>query len=410
MIPTDGRLCILGALLVLIIALAWWWARRGQQMSSGPHAYGLDFSWGRPSVSSILSGGYTFVCRYHSWDESSGKNLTAAEADQYLSAGIAVVSNWEYDTGAPKEGYWRGYADACEALWQRDECGGGATDPIYFSVDFDMQDHEYPAVADYFRGVNDVMGYGLANPAALTGVYGGYRSVRRLMDDRLVTYGWQTFAWSYGNWDPRAHLRQVEVNTTVGGAAVDINEAWAINYGAWGQSGPPTPRGDGTVILTCPDDADRLDLLYVGPNGEVWHRWYHEGGMASLWTGDGSAENIGGSIVPGTLSACWLPDASGINVVGLGAPDTEDTPVGCGSYWGYTLYRSGAKTGWGSLEGVHGMYPSTRPPPVGRRAPHRARPSDRVALLVAIAASLLLLGLVAMAVSAVTHYPPLPTP
>ena len=113
----------------------------------------------------------------------------------------------------------------------------------------------------------------------------------------------------------------------------------------------------GTVILNCPTDPDRLDLFYVGPNGQVWHRWYTSGGMNALWTGKGSAENLSGRIIVGTLSASWNPDGSAINIVGLGDVDDAPAPSGCGQYWGYELGRQGAKSGWGSLTNVYGQRP-----------------------------------------------------
>lgn len=115
--------------------------------------------------------------------------------------------------------------------------------------------------------------------------------------------------------------------------------------------------GDGTVILSCPTDPGRLDLFYVGPAGEVWHRWYTSGGMASVWSGKGAAENLGGRITVGTLSAAWKPDGSVINIVGLGDVDDAPAPAGCDQYWGYELGRQGARSGWGSLTNVYGQRP-----------------------------------------------------
>ena len=116
-------------------------------------------------------------------------------------------------------------------------------------------------------------------------------------------------------------------------------------------------EGSGTVILTCPTDPERLDLFYVGPAGEVWHRWYTSGGMNSLWTGRGSAENLHGAITVGTLSAAWKADGSVINIVGLGKVDNAPAPADCDQYWGYELGRQGQKSGWGSLTNVYGQRP-----------------------------------------------------
>lgn len=115
-------------------------------------------------------------------------------------------------------------------------------------------------------------------------------------------------------------------------------------------------EGDGAVILNDPKTPGRVDLFYVGPTGEVWHRWY-PGGMNQMWTGGGSKENLGGCVFPGTLSASWLPDGSTVNIVGLGAPEDAATPSGCGQYWGYQLGRQGVKSGWGSMPGVYGAFP-----------------------------------------------------
>lgn len=114
--------------------------------------------------------------------------------------------------------------------------------------------------------------------------------------------------------------------------------------------------GESAVILNDPRNPGRLDLLYVGSDGSVLHRWYPNG-MTQMWSGGGGVENIEGGVYPGTLSASWLPDGTAINVVGLGAPDEPACPIGCGQYWGYQIGRSGAKSGWGSLAGVYGAIP-----------------------------------------------------
>ena len=51
--------------------------------------------------------------------------------------------------------------------------------------------------------------------------------------------GWQTYAWSYGQWDARAQLRQVLNSVSVGGSVgcCDKDVAVAADYGQW-HSGP----------------------------------------------------------------------------------------------------------------------------------------------------------------------------
>lgn len=392
-------------------------------VSSSPVAYGLDFSWGRPSAESILNAGYTFVLRYLSWS-TTGKNLTADEARYYQAYGIGIGSNWEYYADAPKNGYPQGVSDATEGARQHTACGGGEWDPIYFSVDYDAQvgtkstmqlftkrgwgrllpwwlillldggwrtrhsslwstGPDWPAVSEYFRGVSEVVGLDR------TGAYGSYQVIRQLFNEGKILFGWQTYAWSYGAWDPRAQLRQVQNGITVGGADVDRNESWSDNAGLWGQNQPPRRHsiGDGAVLLNCPFDETRQDLFYVGPNNEVWHSWW-AGGMPAMWAGSGASENLGGRIVQGTLTAQWTPDGSAVMVAGLGSA-TEGAPVGAGSWWGSTLDRYGTRSGWGSLEGVYGQYPEA--PPVARAT----KRDDRAWYLVGIVAVLVLAGILA---------------
>lgn len=112
------------------------------------------------------------------------------------------------------------------------------------------------------------------------------------------------------------------------------------------------------VLITCPGEPDRLDLFTIAPDGGVWHRWV-TGTMDALWTGKNvKVEGLGGRLVAGTLSACWIPDGTGINIVGLGAADEPGCPDGAGQFWGQVIYRSGAKSGWGSLTGVYGAWPA----------------------------------------------------
>jgi hypothetical protein len=124
----------------------------------------------------------------------------------------------------------------------------------------------------------------------------------------------------------------------------------------WLGSSQLTTRGDGAVLLYNPIDPDRLDLFWVGPENEVWHRWCFNG-LTDLWNGGGGTENLGGRIVVGTLTAAWIPDGTGISIAGLGMPDIPG-PAGCGQYWAYQAGVDGTKSGWGSCDGIYGRYPA----------------------------------------------------
>ena len=375
-------LLVIGVILWMLVG---WLGRPRGGPTAAPVAYGVDFSWSRPTAEDLRAAGYSFVCRYLSWS-TTGKNLTKSEADYWTANGFGIVSNWEYAADAAKGGYPQGVSDATEGLRQHNACGGGPYDPVIYSVDYDVPTNysttqslppwwvrllriiirlihiarrtmvttfggtpsEYTKIADYFRGIIAIHG-----DTSTVGAYGEYDIIRRLFNDGLIRYGWQTYAWSYGYWDQRAQLRQVKNGITVGGQECDRNEAWHENYAQWGASTPPHWREAGGVLLNCPWDKERMDLIYVGPDNQVWHSWW-TGGMSAAWDGRGAHENLGGRIATGTVGATWTPDGGAIYITGLGDPSSEDAPAGAGQYWGYTLDRYGNRSGWGSLEGVYG--------------------------------------------------------
>ncbi len=192
---------------------------------------GIDEAWDRATPAQIRAYGASFVARYLGEDRT-GKNLTRAEAEQLSAAGLAIVSNYEYNPGDALRGYDRGRAAAQLAAAQHAACGGPADRPIYFSVDVDVVDPH--TVAWYFRGIGDQIGL----PRA--GAYGEYDVIAWLFDQGLIRWGWQTYAWSHGAWDARAQLRQVANGVHLAGHDVDRNEAHAPDFGQWRIGGPVT--------------------------------------------------------------------------------------------------------------------------------------------------------------------------
>lgn len=215
---------------------------------------GVDEAWARAPVSVLNASGYRFVVRYLSYD-TTGKNLTPAEAKALSAAGLAIVSNWEYAARAALGGVDQGRRDATEAARQHTADGGPPDRPIYFSVDFDVPDFapnsgdpvaKLGPIADYFRAVGAVLGL------PRVGAYGGFWVIKRLFDAGLIRWGWQTFAWSGGQWDPRAQLRQVHNGVTVGGADVDVDQSQVPDFGQWttGGTAPGTPpAGSGGLAV-----------------------------------------------------------------------------------------------------------------------------------------------------------------
>ena len=198
--------------------------------------FGVDYSFARPSPATLRGQGYTFAARYLSY--SSGKNLSKSEADDLIAHGLDVVSNWEESATAALDGYSQGASDAKAAEAQALADGAPSTRPIYFSVDFDATPGQQAAINDYFDGVASVIGRNR------TGAYGGYYVIERLFDAGKITWGWQTYAWSGGQWDSRAHLRQIE--NGIDDDCCDKDEAVAADFGQWpystGETGPTPPK------------------------------------------------------------------------------------------------------------------------------------------------------------------------
>jgi Domain of unknown function (DUF1906) len=195
--------------------------------------FGVDYAWARPSPASIKADGYGFVARYLSYD-TTGKNLSAGEAAALEAAGLDVVSNWEWGAQDALQGYDLGVqeAKAAESQALADGMPGGR--PIYFSIDFDAQPSQQSAIDAYYDGVASVLG------RDRTGAYGGYGVISRLFDAGKITWAWQTYAWSAGQWDPRAQVRQIENGIGPNGE-MDKDQSVVADFGQWGPGSPTTP-------------------------------------------------------------------------------------------------------------------------------------------------------------------------
>ena len=189
--------------------------------------FGLDWSVAHPPRdAALMAAGVTFACRYLS--HSPAKNLKLLEADHLSSLGIDLVVVWETTANRANAGHDAGVADATSALNQANHLGMPDDRPIYFAIDFDATAHQLQhGITEYFQGVNEVLG------VARTGVYGGLRQVGAMFDAGLVSYGWQTYAWSAGQWDPRAQIQQYRNNQTIGGVSVDFDRATTADFGQW---------------------------------------------------------------------------------------------------------------------------------------------------------------------------------
>jgi hypothetical protein len=225
---------------------------------------GLDYAWSRPSSPQAMrAAGYTFAARYLSYD-TTGKNLTAGESHDLFTAGIDVVANWEWGASDALSGFSTGASEARDAAAQAAAAGMPADRPIYFSVDFDAAPGDQDAIDQYFAGVASVIG------VERTGAYGGYYVIQRLFDHGKIDWGWQTYAWSGGQWEPRAQLRQIQNGVTVAGADCDLDQAVVSDFGQWGPNAPAAPpSAEGSQAFLYPGQQH-----YMMTAGDLRHSWW----------------------------------------------------------------------------------------------------------------------------------------
>lgn len=219
-------------------------------MTSKPGDYGLDFAWDRPSIQAIKDGGYTFVCRYISFNKT-GKNITKAEYASYLLAGLDVCLNWEYSKDDQKRGAAGGRVDGAEAFKQAQALGAPSGAVIYCSADWDVQPDELSVCRAYWAAFKHEM-----KGVYRVGVYGGYRAVSAALDAGY--HGWQTYAWSYGKWSA-AHFRQIKNGITVGGADCDRNQLIR----------PDAGFVENTMTITD-EDAKKIATTWSGSDTVPW--------------------------------------------------------------------------------------------------------------------------------------------
>jgi hypothetical protein len=207
--------------------------------------FGVDWSVAHPpSDKALAAAGVTFACRYLS--HSPAKNLTLLEADHLSSLGIDLVVVWETTANRALASHDAGVADANEALGQANRLGMPADRPIYFAIDFDATAHQLQhEITEYFQGVNEVLG------VDRTGVYGGYRQVGAMFDAGLVSFGWQTYAWSSGHWDGRAQIQQYRNDQSIGGVSLDFDRATTADFGQWSIQLGDFPEPDPNVTTAA---------------------------------------------------------------------------------------------------------------------------------------------------------------
>ncbi|HEY7485931.1 MAG TPA: glycoside hydrolase domain-containing protein [Streptosporangiaceae bacterium] len=225
--------------------------------------FGVDYAWGRPGAAALKRAGVKFVGRYLSHD-TTGKNLTLAEAKQLSAGGLWIFVVWESTAKRALAGHAAGVADAKAAEKQAHGCGMPGGRPIYFAVDFDASAAQQGAINSYLDGAASVLG------RDRVGLYAGYYVIKRAFDAHKITWGWQTYAWSAGHWDKRAHVQQYSNGHKINGVGVDYDRAVKDDYGQWRVNELPEEEDEplqllislGATEAATVKPGDRISLTY----------------------------------------------------------------------------------------------------------------------------------------------------
>jgi hypothetical protein len=216
----------------------------------------IDQSWGYLDPATAQRLGIKVVADYLSNDPS--KNWTVAQIKAYHSHGIGVLLNWESEAGRPLLGAAAGQQDATTAVaLARSLIAQVGYAPrsqiaIVYSTDRDTTPAQYPAIDAYYSATR-------ATHAGrfLNGAYGEADLIEHLHAAGLTTVEWQTLAWSGGRISPEADLYQYQIDSTLGGSSVDLNQIRnASHLGAWWPPGHPLDTAEtelgGGVPITIP--------------------------------------------------------------------------------------------------------------------------------------------------------------
>lgn len=138
----------------------------------------------------LRENGISFVGRYLV-PESLWKALTAQEAADIRSAGLALMLCWELGGEDLRGGAVKGAEHGARARQIAEAMGVPCGTNIYFAVDYNAQPGDYPAIEQYMLAAQTALG-----GRYVAGLYGHERIVEFLAQRGSVKRFWQCVAWS----------------------------------------------------------------------------------------------------------------------------------------------------------------------------------------------------------------------
>jgi Domain of unknown function (DUF1906) len=201
--------------------------------AKGARVQVLDYSRGYPPARAIRDAGYVGAVRYLPRSGATGVlPATRAELADFAGAGLGMAFVHQHgDRGRTLRGAPAGLEDGEWVLTQLLQLDIPVR-CVYLANDFDTVPSQWPAIRDYLQAAGRVLG------AGVVGAYGEYDLLEYLFAAGVVSWGWQTYAWSRGHqYDsesrlPRAHLFQRLGQVIVAGVTCDVNDVLAPDWGA----------------------------------------------------------------------------------------------------------------------------------------------------------------------------------
>ena len=207
----------------------------------------LDCSAGHLNGVAVRDAGYDGVIRYLRKEGSSSVvPIDTGEHQSLIDAGRSVAYIYQHVQSGGSYGsnsrVTKGRdAGVHDAQWALSQVPAGAQlRAIYgVTVDYDAPSSDFAKIIDYARGWCDVLGVGAV------GAYGKDTVLQALKDAGVVTWFWQTAAWSGGRKFSARHLYQKVGYVNVGGIQCDVNDCSGSD---WGQEGGGDMPLDATDI------------------------------------------------------------------------------------------------------------------------------------------------------------------
>lgn len=214
------------------------------------YAYG----WTPQATARFKAHGVEVVLRYVGIP-TAGKCIGKTELAALHAAGLGLGFIYESTAQWMLGGREAGANAAYRSRSYIRERGGPREPFVWLAADWDVQPSQVGAVLDCLHGAVSVLGPGHV------GIYGGLRVCTAALDRRAVAKAWQTVAWSHGQWERRAVLRQV-LGQQWGdlGLSYDTDQMVADNVGQWPAPEPPHPD---RVLVDVPRGVYRWHVLWV---------------------------------------------------------------------------------------------------------------------------------------------------